>query len=177
MAEGTVPAPGVDQRIQAAQQTGQTDIAREQTEREREQTRRRIAYSRIAYILIGALVVIVLGAFVYIIWMSLRFGELTTDVLISVLQTIGTTLLAPLVGLIGAVIGFYYGGQTAVQGAQTATQAASQGAQHTTEAATQAAAQTTRAVTQAASELPVKHRHPSHNNRLMSSRSRTLICP
>ncbi len=141
MAEGTVPATGVDQRTQAAQQT---DIAREQTERAREQTR-----GRIAYILIGALVVIVLGTFLYVIWMSLRFGELTTDVLISVLQTIGTTLLAPLVGLIGAVIGFYFGGQTAVQGAQTATQAASQGAQQST----QAAAQTTRAVTQAASEF------------------------
>jgi flagellar basal body-associated protein FliL len=150
VADDTAPAAEVAQRTQAAQETERTreQTAREQTEREREQTRRRIAY-----ILIGALVVIVLGAFVYIIWMSLRFGELTTDVLISVLQTIGTTLLAPLIGLIGAVIGFYYGGQTAVQGAQTATQAASQGAQQTTQAATQAAAQTTRAVTQAASEL------------------------
>ena len=44
-------------------------------------------------------------------------------------QTIGTTLLAPLTGLIGAVVGFYYGGQTAVQGAQTATQASTQATQ------------------------------------------------
>jgi hypothetical protein len=128
----------------AAESTAERVKEGEQTERVREQTRGRIAYA-----LIGALVVIVLGAFLYVIWMSLRLDNLTTDVLISMLQTIGTTLLAPLVGLIGAVIGFYFGGQTAVQGAQTATQAASQGAQQST----QAAAQTTRAVTQAASEF------------------------
>ena len=60
------------------------------------------------------------------------------------IQTIGTTLLAPLVGLIGAVVGFYYGGQTAVQGAQVATQAstqATQAAQNVTQAATDLASQ------------------------------------
>jgi hypothetical protein len=110
--------------------------AQEATERTREETRRRTAY-----ILVGTLVIVVLASFVYVIWVSLTSGNLTVDSLISVLQTIGTTLLAPLVGLIGAVVGFYYGGQTAVQGAQTATQAASQ------------ATQATRTVTQAATDL------------------------
>jgi ABC-type Fe3+ transport system permease subunit len=114
------------------------------TERVREKAR-----GWIAAILIGALVVIVVGTFVYAIWMSARIAEMTTDDLISVLQSIGTTLLAPLIGVIGAVIGFYFGGQAAVQGAQSATQAASQGAQQST----QAGAQTTQAVTQAAREM------------------------
>jgi flagellar basal body-associated protein FliL len=114
------------------------------TERVREKAR-----GWIAGILIGALVVIVVGTFVYVIWMSARIAEMTTDDLISVLQSIGTTLLAPLIGVIGAVIGFYFGGQAAVQGAQSATQAASQGAQQST----QAGAQTTQAVTQAAREM------------------------
>jgi hypothetical protein len=72
--------------------------------------------------LIGTLVVVVLGSFVYVIWMSLRAGDMTLELLISVMQTIGTTLLAPIVGLIGAVVGFYFGAQTAVQGAQAANQ-------------------------------------------------------
>ena len=74
--------------------------------------------------------------------LSSRFGELTTDDLIALIPMVGTTLLTPLVRLIGAVMGFYYGGQTAVQGAQTATHAASQatqGAQTATHAATEAA--------------------------------------
>ena len=114
------------------------------TERVREKAR-----GWIAAILIGALVVIVVGTFVYAIWMSARVAEMTTDDLISVLQSIGTTLLAPLIGVIGAVIGFYFGGQAAVQGAHSATQAATQGAQQST----QAGAQTTQAVTQAAREM------------------------
>jgi CHASE3 domain sensor protein len=100
------------------------DQAQEVSERDREATRRRIAY-----ILIGTLVIVILASFVYIIWGTLRASELTLDALTSMIQTIGTTLLAPLVGLIGAVVGFYYGGQTAVQGAQTATQASSQATQ------------------------------------------------
>ena len=78
--------------------------------------------------------------------LSRNFGELTTDDLIALIPMVGTTLLTPLVRLIGAVMGFYYGGQTAVQGAQTATHAA-------TEAAAQAASEAaTQAATQAASE-------------------------
>ena len=95
------------------------------SERQREATRRRIAY-----ILIGTLVLVIVASFVYIIWATLRAGNnLTIADLSSMIQTIGTTLLAPLTGLIGAVVGFYYGGQTAVQGAQTATQASTQAAQ------------------------------------------------
>ena len=77
-------------------------------------------------------------ALVSVIWMSARSAEMTTDELISVLQSIGTTLLALLIGVIGAVIGFYFGGQATVQGAQQSTEAG---------------AQTTRAVTEAAREI------------------------
>lgn len=114
----------------------------EQTERTRERTRGRIAYA-----LIGTLVVIVVGTLLYALFLSFSLGELTTESLMTIMQNVGTTLLSPLVGLIGAVIGFYYGGQTAVQAANQATQAASQGA-HT---ATQAASQGARTATEAAS--------------------------
>jgi uncharacterized membrane protein len=98
----------------------------EQTERTRESTRGRIAYA-----LIGTLVVIVVGTFAYILFLSFRLSELSTENLMTIMQNVGTTLLAPLVGLIGVVIGFYYGGQTVVQ-------AASEGARTATEAATSA---------------------------------------
>ena len=116
--------------------TDVTERTREQevTERAREQTRRRIAY-----VLIGTLVIVVLASFVYITRLSLVANELNLDALISVIQTIGTTILAPLVGLIGAVIGFYFGSQTAVQAASQATQAASQDVQTAVQAASQAA--------------------------------------
>jgi hypothetical protein len=85
-----------------AENTVSAGVREEQaTERVREKAR-----GWIAAILIGALVVIVVGTFVYVIWMSARIAEMTTDDLISVLQSIGTTLLAPLIGVIGAVIGF-----------------------------------------------------------------------
>ena len=101
----------------------------EETERGRERTR-----GRIAYLLIGTLVAIVVATFSYIIWLSADFGDLSTDDLITVMQGVGTTLLAPPVGLIGAVIGFYFGGQTAVQAASQATEAASIGARTAREA-------------------------------------------
>jgi hypothetical protein len=130
MAEGAISSP-----VQGSPNT--TTTAREaDAESQRELTRRRIAY-----ILIGTLVIVILGAFAYVIWMSIMAGEVTTDTLVTVLQTLGTTLLAPLIGLIGAVIGFYFGGQAAVQGAHAANQS------------TQTATQASRAVTQAASEL------------------------
>jgi hypothetical protein len=91
-------------------------VQRQEMEVEREITRRRIAYY-----LIGTLLVVVVSTLLYIVALSL-FGNLTTDALMSINQTVGTTLLAPLVGLVGAVIGFYYGGGAAVQGAQTADQ-------------------------------------------------------
>jgi hypothetical protein len=100
-----------------AENTGSA-VAREEQETERVREKARW---RIAAILIGALVVIVVGTFVYVIWMSARIAEMTTDDLISVLQSIGTTLLAPLIGVIGAVIGFYFGGQAAVQVCERST--------------------------------------------------------
>jgi hypothetical protein len=108
--------------------------AQEETEKRREDTRRRIAYA-----LIGTLVIVVVASFVYIILLSFKANELSLDALVSVIQAIGTTLLAPLTGLIGAVVGFYYGGQTAVQGSQTATQAATQAAQAAADVARAAA--------------------------------------
>src|SRR5215204_890265 len=110
-------------------------IPDDDTDRARERTRARIAYA-----LISTLVVAIAATF------------------LNVTHGLGTTLLAPLVGLIGAVIGFYYGGQTAVQGAQQATAASQKHAettQATTEAAThatQAAKETSQAATQAAKE-------------------------
>jgi hypothetical protein len=108
----------------------------EETERGRERTR-----GRIAYLLIGTLAAIVVATFSYIIWLSADFGQLSTNDLINVMQGVGTTLLEPLVGLIGAVIGFYFGGQTAVQAASQATQAAPLGAR-TAREASQMGAQT-----------------------------------
>ena len=118
----------------------------EETERGRERTR-----GRIAYLLIGTLVAIVVATFSYIIWLSQGFGELSTNDLINVMQSVGTTLLAPLVGLIGAVIGFYFGGQTAVQAANQATQATSLGAR-TAREASQVGAQTAKEASQAGAQ-------------------------
>ena len=107
-------------------------------ERVREQTRGRIAFT-----LIFTLVGVVLTTLVYIAVLSI-FGVLGTQEAINVVHGLGTTLLAPIVGLIGAVIGFYYGGQTAVQGTEQARQAATETASHV---ATQAATETAKAVT------------------------------
>ena len=130
--------------------TDVTERTREQevTERAREQTRRRIAY-----VLIGTLVIVVLASFVYITRLSLVANELNLDALISVIQTIGTTILAPLVGLIGAVIGFYFGSQTAVQAASQATQAASQDVQTAVQAASETARMATETDREEASAL------------------------
>jgi hypothetical protein len=89
-------------------------------ERDREQTRGRIAFA-LLYTLLG----VVLATLVYIAALSVS-GVLGTQEVINVVHGVGTTLLAPIVGLIGAVIGFYYGGQTAVQSTEQARQAASE---------------------------------------------------
>ena len=54
---------------------------------------------------------------------------------------VGTVLLTPLVGLIGAVMGFYYGGQTAVQAASQTADATKAVAETTQNTAVAAAAQ------------------------------------
>jgi hypothetical protein len=92
-----------------------------ETEQRRQEAEREMTRRRIAYALIGTLLVVVVGTLLYIVGLSL-FGNLKMDALMAVMQTVGTTLLAPLVGLVGAVIGFYYGSGGAVQGAQTADQ-------------------------------------------------------
>ncbi len=112
-------------------------IPDDDTDRARERTRARIAYA-----LIGTLVVAIASTFIYVV--TLSAGQLSPQEIINVTHGLGTTLLAPLVGLIGAVIGFYYGGQTAVQGAQQAA-AASQKHAETTQATTEAATQATQA--------------------------------
>jgi len=126
-------------------------IPDDDTDRARERTRARIAYA-----LIGTLVVAIASTFIYVV--TLSAGQLSPQEIINVTHGLGTTLLAPLVGLIGAVIGFYYGGQTAVQGAQqaaTASQKHAETTQATTEAATQAtqaAQETSQVATEAAKE-------------------------
>jgi hypothetical protein len=61
---------------------------------------------RIAYLLIGTLAAIVVATFAYIKWLSVGFGQLSPADLIYVMHSVATTLLAPLVRLMGAVIGF-----------------------------------------------------------------------
>jgi hypothetical protein len=77
----------------------------ERTERLREQMR-----GWIALVLTAALLTLVLFTLLYVI-----LSGLPTDELVRVIQGVGATILTPIVGLIGAVTGFYYGGQTAAQ--------------------------------------------------------------
>ena len=87
-----VPAKAPDDNVAKAPDDNM-DIARERTR------------ARIAYGLIGALLVVVAATFVYVAVLSVVRGLPQEDI-INVTQGLGTTLLAPLVGLIGAVIGF-----------------------------------------------------------------------
>jgi hypothetical protein len=72
--------------------------------------------------LAGALVVTLIAVigvtFVYLVMLSRNFADLTMHQTVSVIPMIGTTLLTPLVGLVGAVTGFYFGGQVAAQATQ-----------------------------------------------------------
>ena len=88
-----------------------------------EGTRERIR-GHIAMSLILTLIIVVLATLVYLTWLSFGLANLGTDDLNTVIPMVGTTLLTPLVGLIGAVTGFYYGGQQALQAASEASQAA-----------------------------------------------------
>jgi hypothetical protein len=111
-----------------------------------DQTRERMR-GVIANALIRTLIVVVGATFLYLWWLSRTFAELTPDELVTIIPMVGTTLLTPLIGLIGAVTGFYYGGQAAAQATQ-ATQAATEATmQAATQAATQSASETARAVT------------------------------
>src|ERR671920_1033048 len=117
-----------------------------------EGTRERIR-GKIAMSLIITLIVVVLATLVYLTWLSFGLAEVGTDDLNTVIPMVGTTLLTPLVGLIGAVTGFYYGGQTAVQAASQATNATTQGASQATNAASQGARTATQAATETAARL------------------------
>jgi len=77
----------------------------------REETRARIAYYLIylLFITVGASIVPPV---------AFNISGLVEDPT-AVIQDIGSTILTPVVGLIGAVIGFYFGGQRA--GSQTPT--------------------------------------------------------
>ncbi len=127
-----------------------------------EGTRERIR-GKIAMSLIITLIVVVLATLVYLTWLSVGLAEVGTDDLNTVIPMVGTTLLTPLVGLIGAVTGFYYGGQQALQAASEASEAAQKTqetahdtqkgvAQVATQAATQAAIKA--AITPAATQAP-----------------------
>jgi len=97
----------------------------EDFERERETQR-----GRLAIVLVFILLAVVLVSVWYVLTAaSAPGGQFPT------IPAIIGSLLAPLVGLVGAVTGFYYGAQSADQGSQTATQAA----ESATQAATQAA--------------------------------------
>ena len=117
------------------------------------ETARERMRGRLAIALVLTLIVVVVATFGYLLMLSRNFGELTTDDLIAVIPMVGTTLLTPLVGLIGAVTGFYYGGQTAVQAASQATNATTQGASQATSAASQGARTATQAATETAARL------------------------
>jgi hypothetical protein len=106
------------------------------TERTREKMRGRLAIA-----LVLALIIVMGLTFWYLLMLSRNFGDLTTDDLIALIPMVGTVLLTPLVGLIGAVMGFYYGGQTAVQAASQTADATKAAAQTTQETAVRAAAQ------------------------------------
>jgi hypothetical protein len=98
---------------------------------------------RLAIGLVFALVALMGLTFVYLLILSRRFGSLTTDDLIALIPMVGTTLLTPLVGLIGAVMGFYYGGQTTVSTASQTAEATKQASQTAAQAASRTVAQIT----------------------------------
>jgi len=105
----------------------------EDTEQYRERMRGRLAVR-----LVSALLVVVVGTFAYL-WIS----NLSPNELNTVVPMVGTTLLTPLVGLIGAVMGFYYGGQTAVQAASQTAEATRTAAEAATIVQSRTAAQIT----------------------------------
>jgi hypothetical protein len=75
----------------------------------------------IAIALAVTLFLVMVFTVIYVFSLSRGIEALSMDDLVAIIQGIGSALLTPLVGLIGAVAGFYYGGQaTAQTAAQTA---------------------------------------------------------
>jgi hypothetical protein len=99
----TEEQPAEDQLITLRQRDYITLAPVDSLERTRERMRGLIALS-----LVMVLVVIVL----FTLFMVVRLGSLAES-LTEVLQAVGTTVLSPIIGLIGAVTGFYFGGQRA----------------------------------------------------------------
>ncbi len=93
----TTPAPD------PGRQPGLFETDRPSTEEKRESLRGTIAYA-----LLGILAFVVVGSFVTL-WFNWGTGE--------ELDTLLTLLFAPLIGLVGAVTGFYYGERSGAQSA------------------------------------------------------------
>ena len=145
----------LEAQVQQSEQRSEAKAQRsDDMERTREQTR-----GRIAFVLIGTLVAVVLGTIAYMTWLTTIEG-MTPEEVINLMQGLGTTLLAPIVGLIGTVIGFYYGGQAAVQGTQSAAQAATEVAKEAATTAANRAAhtatETVKSVTEDATQAATK---------------------
>jgi hypothetical protein len=113
-------------------------------ELETEATRERMR-GRLAITLILALIALMALTFAYLLVLSRQFGDLTSDDLISLIPMVGSTLLTPLVGLIGAVMGFYFGGETAVSAASQTADATRSATQAFTSVQSATAAQYTAA--------------------------------
>src|SRR5215218_7345000 len=93
---------------------------------------------RLGVTLVWTLIAVVVGTYAYLLISNLSPQDLNT-----VVPMVGATLLTPLVGLIGAVMGFYYGGQTAVQAASQTAEATRTAAQAATTVQSATAAQIT----------------------------------
>ena len=91
---------------------------------------------RLGVTLVWTLIAVVVGTYAYLL-----IGNLSPNALNTVVPMVGATLLTPLVGLIGAVMGFYYGGQTAVQAASQTAEATKTAAQAATAVQSATAAQ------------------------------------
>jgi hypothetical protein len=112
----------------------------------RERTRGKIAMS-----LIMTLIIVVFATIGYLTCLSFDLASVGTEDLNTVIPMVGTTLLTPLVGLIGAITGFYFGGQQALQATSEAHAAQSEIAQTALNAQTQNVTEVARdAATQAA---------------------------
>jgi hypothetical protein len=114
------------------------DVRRLQAEQEKDREKVR---GRLAVWLVGLLSFVLVATYVYFMILALYFyndlpREQATQEITTVIPMIGTTLLTPLVGLIGAVTGFYFGGLTATQAASQGHAAAQAAHQQGAEAAT-----------------------------------------
>lgn len=101
-----------DQLITFPRRASSPTVAMEahRLERMREEQRGRIAGQLIILLLLAVFATVLLPVFLVFLFSGLyvESPEPIQDT-ISVMQAVGTTVVTPLVGLIGAVIGFYFG--------------------------------------------------------------------